>query len=197
MVEIMSLMLYIECTRNQPHTGSVRPRISRSLCQEFKTALGKLPTKGEGIRGLAAPELIIKAEAEGLPTAGLATVKKQLRAMSAVLNFAAQRLAAIDEEPISASGMLRSIAKAARRAETRAAEDKHYTRKDLVAIFSSPLFKGQWQPPRSDFGQALYWLPLLMIYTGARREELAQLSISVRTERDAHGNHIQQTRPGL
>ena len=64
-------------------------------------------------------------------------MKKQLRAMSAVLNFAAQRLAAIDEEPISASGMLRSIAKAARRAETRAAEDKHYTRKDLVAIFSS------------------------------------------------------------
>ena len=27
MVEIMSLMLYIECTRNQPHTGSVRPRL--------------------------------------------------------------------------------------------------------------------------------------------------------------------------
>lgn len=166
-------------------------RISRSLCQEFRTALGKLPTKGEGIRGLAAPELIAKAEAEGLPTAGLATVKKQLRAMSAVLNFAAQRLAAIDEEPISASGMLRSIAKAARRAETRAAEDKHYTRKDLVAIFSSPLFKGQWQPPRSDFGQALYWLPLLMIYTGARREELAQLLVTdVRQDEDSGIWHL-------
>jgi|UPI000852E66F integrase len=160
-------------------------RISRALCQEFKTDLSKLPTKGEGIRGLAAPELIAKAEVEGLPTAGLATVKKQLRAMSAVLNFAAQRLAAIEEEPISASGMLKSIAKAAKRAETRTAEDKHYTRKELVTIFSSPLFKGQWQPPRSDFGQALYWLPLLMVYSGARREELAQLLVSdVRQDED-------------
>jgi hypothetical protein len=59
-------------------------RITRALCQEFRTTLSKLPTKGEGIRGLSAPEQIAKAEAEGLPTAGLATVKKQLRAMSAV-----------------------------------------------------------------------------------------------------------------
>lgn len=161
-------------------------RISRALCQEFKAALSKLPTKGEGIRGLAAPDLIAKAEAEGLPTAGLATVKKQLRAMSAVMNFAVQRLAAISEEPISSSGMLRSIAKAARRSESRSAEEKHYTRRDLAAIFSSPLFKGQWQPPQSDFGQALYWLPLLMIYTGARREELSQLLVSdVRQDQDS------------
>ncbi|MBH3338435.1 site-specific integrase [Pseudomonas mendocina] len=172
------------------------PRITRALCQEFKTALSKLPTKGEGIRGLAAPELIAKAEAEGLPTAGLATVKKQLRALSAVLNFAVQRLAAMDEEPISASGMLRSIAKAARRAETRAAEDKHYTRQDLVAIFSSPLFKGQWQPPRSDFGQALYWLPLLMVYTGARREELAQLLVSDVRKEEGSGIWYLSIAPG-
>lgn len=171
-------------------------RITRALCQEFRTALSKLPTKGEGIRGLSAPEQIAKAEVEGLPTAGLATVKKQLRAMSAVLNFAAQRLDAIDEEPISASGMLRGIAKAARRAETRDAEDKHYSRSELAAIFTSPLFTGNWQPPRSDFGQALYWLPLLMIYTGARREELAQLLVADVRQDDDSGIWYLSIAPG-
>ena len=171
-------------------------RITRALCQEFRTALSKLPTKGEGIRGLTATELMAKAEAECLPTAALATVKKQLRAMSAVLNFAAQRLDAINEEPISASGMLRGIAKAARRAETRDAEDKHYSRTELVSIFTSPLFTGNWQPPRSDFGQALYWLPLLMAYTGARREELAQLLVADVRQDDDSGIWYLSIAPG-
>lgn len=149
--------------------------ISRSLCQEFRSALGKLPTKGDGVRGLTAPKAIAKAEAEGLPTASIATVKKQLRALSAVLNFAVQRLGILDEEPISASGMLRSLSKAARRAETKESDDKHYSRSELQTIFSSQLFKDSWRPPQADFGEALYWLPLLMVYSGARREELAQL----------------------
>jgi integrase len=150
-------------------------RINRQLCQEFRTALGNLPTKGEGLRGLTAPQAIARAEAEGLPRASLVTVRKQLRALSAVLNFAVQRLEAMPEEPVSASGMLRALAKAASRSESRSREDKVYRRDELRAIFSSPLFKGAWAPSRADFGRALYWLPLLMAYTGGRREELAQL----------------------
>ncbi|WAE63602.1 site-specific integrase [Stutzerimonas sp. R40042] len=152
--------------------------INRSLCHEFRAALGKLPTKGEGVRSLPAPAAIARAEAEGLPVASLATVKKQLRALSAVLNFAVQRLGVLSEEPVSASGMLRSLSKAARRADTKGDEAKHYSRGELKTIFSSPLFTGGWRPQLSDFGEALYWLPLLMAYTGARREELAQLLVA-------------------
>jgi len=150
--------------------------ITRPLCQEFKAALGSLPTKGEGLRGLSAPEAIARAKAEHLPTASVATIRKQLRALSAVLNFAVQRLGAMSEEPISASGIFRSLSKAARRAETRSREDKAYSRQELRQIFNSPLFHRKWSPPRADYGEALYWLPLLMVYHGGRREELAQLS---------------------
>lgn len=152
--------------------------ITRSLCQDFRTALGKLPTRGKGIRGLTAPAAIARAQSEGLPTASLATVKKQLRALSAVFNFAVKRMNAMAEEPISASGIIDALTKAARRAETRDSDDKQYSRSELIAIFSSPLFTADWKPPIADFGRALYWLPLLMAYTGARREELAQLFVS-------------------
>ncbi|WP_394561820.1 DUF6538 domain-containing protein [Aquipseudomonas alcaligenes] len=164
--------------RFQELYGDVEVRtITRSLVGEFRLALGKLPTKGEGIRGLPAPQAIARAEAMGLPTASLPTVKKQLRALSAVFNFAVQRLEAMEEEPISASGILKTLAKAAARAETRTREDKVYEKAELRLIFGSPLFRGEWKPKVSDFGGALYWLPLLMVYTGARREELAQLLV--------------------
>lgn len=170
--------------------------ISRAKCAEFRELLGKIPVRGRGTRGLSAPQLIEKAEAENLPVVALGTVRKQLRAMSAILNFAVQRLGVMKEEPIAASGMLRSIAKAAKRSQTRSAEDKHYTRSELRAIFSSPLFHGEWKPAKADFGKALYWLPLLMLYTGARREELAQLDVADVIQDDDSGIWYLSIRPG-
>ncbi len=151
--------------------------INRALIGEFRISLGKIPVKGAGIRDLPAPEAIARGEAEGLPTASLLTIRKQLKVLSAVLNFAVQRLEAMQEEPVTASGILKTINKAAQRVETRTGEDKVFARSELRRIFSSPLFKGTYKPPRADYGEALYWLPLLMAYTGARREEVAQLLV--------------------
>lgn len=151
--------------------------ITRALIGDFRIALGKIPTKGAGIRALSAPEAIARGEAEGLPTASLATLLKQLKAFGAVLNFAVQRLEAMPEEPVTASGILKSIGKAAQRAEVRTGEDKVFTRSDLLKMLNSPLFKGTYKPSRADYGEALFWLPLLMLYTGARREEVAQLLV--------------------
>ncbi|MBY8308431.1 site-specific integrase [Vibrio fluvialis] len=150
-------------------------QINRAVCQDFRNLLGKFPAKGKGLRGLSAEQLMKKAEKENLPLVSLATIRKQLRAFSAILNFAVQRLNVMQEEPVSASGILRGIAKAAKRNVTRTAEDKQYSHTELKTIFQSPLFTRNWQPPKADFGEALYWLPLLMLYTGARREELCQL----------------------
>ena len=152
--------------------------ITRGMIQEFRNSLGKMPTRGKGMKGLTAPELIAKAEAENLPTASLGTVKKQLRALSTVLNFAYRRLGAIHEDPVSASGIIRQLTKAAQRAPLRQDEEKAYTWSELMQIFTSPVFKGKWSPTRADYGEAFFWLPLLYIYTGARREEMAQLLVA-------------------
>lgn len=152
--------------------------INRALIGEFRISLGKIPVKGAGIRDLSAPEAIARGAVEGLPTASLLTIRKQLKVLSAVLNFAVQRLEAMPEEPVTASGILRTINKAAQRAETRTGEDKAFTRSALLKILDSPLFNGTYKPPRADYGEALYWLPLLLLFTGARREEVAQLLVS-------------------
>lgn len=150
-------------------------KITRPMCQEFSSKLAKMPTKGEGTRGLTAPQLIAKAEAEGLPTASLVTVKNRLKGFSAVLAVAC-RLGYIQENPVTAAGLIQRVARAAQK--NQGTEDKGYSRAELVTIFTSPLFTSGWKPARADFGEALYWLPLLMAYTGARREELAQLEVA-------------------
>jgi len=153
-------------------------QISRARCMDFCSALLKMPAKGDGIRSLTLPQAIAKAEAEGLPTLSHASVKKQLRFLSGVLGYACKTLEVIPEEPVLASGLINDLVRVSRRQVRRTGEEKAYTRQDLRAMFSGPLFRGEWSPPRSDFGRALYWVPLLLAYTGARLGEVAQLLAS-------------------
>jgi integrase len=96
-------------------------------------------------------------------------------ALSAVFSHAV-RLGKLRENPVQASGIARAAATAATRDEARSRRRKDFTNEELNAIFTSPIFgPGGWNAPRANFGAAWYWLPLLFYYTGARREELAQL----------------------
>ncbi len=52
-----------------------------------------------------------------------------------------------------------------------------FTSADLTAIFSLPVFT-QGERPTQGRGEAAYWLPLLLLWTGARPEEVAQLLVS-------------------
>jgi len=153
-------------------------QIKRKTVQDFMSALLKIPTQGAGIRNLSAPEAILKGEAEGLPTASQQTVKNQLRALGAVLSYAMSRYEGMTEEPVTASGAIKELSRRIKRSPTRFADEKDYNRQELKAIFTSALYTTGWTPPRADYGRALYWLPLLMLYTGARREELAKLYAS-------------------
>jgi integrase len=56
----------------------------------------------------------------------------------------------------------------------RAAPQTDYTAEQLAAIFSLPIFTAG-ERPAGCHGEAGFWLPLLACFTGARREELAQL----------------------
>jgi integrase len=152
--------------------------VGRETVAAYRAALAKLPAKGEGIRGLSASKLIAKAEAEGLPRLSEPTIRNKIRTMSAVLSQGV-RLGWLRENPIIAGGVGRAAAKAATKRQSGARRRKDYNRDELRAIFSSPIYtKEGWTPPRANFGRAWYWLPLLMYYTGARREELAQLAAS-------------------
>lgn len=151
-------------------------KITRATVQEYRTKLAKFPAKAKGAAKLTAHQLLAVAEAEQLPTLSHATVRNKLRALSAVLGYAV-RMDWIKENPVEASGIAKAASRAASANGTRKRKD--YSPTELSQIFQSPAFsRPDWRLPRRDFGQAFYWLPLLMYYTGARREEVAQLRAS-------------------
>ena len=50
-----------------------------------------------------------------------------------------------------------------------------YKTDELIAIFNSPVFVSGERPVAGK-GEAAYWIPLLLLFTGARREEICQLT---------------------
>lgn len=166
--------------------GSIQ-NINRATIRDYRKLLAQLPAKGDGIRKLGAKALIAKADAEGLPRISEPTIRNKLKALSAVLSHGV-RLGLLNENPVIAGGIAKDAAKAATKRSARARQRKDYTKEELASIFSSPIYSASgWSAPRADFGKAWYWIPLLLYYTGARREELAQLRTTdvVRTGAEA------------
>ncbi|HEX7820955.1 MAG TPA: hypothetical protein VF463_10090 [Sphingobium sp.] len=56
-------------------------------------------------------------------------------------------------------------------------EPKGFSADELTAIFSLPIFT-RAERPRGGKGHASYWMPLLLLWTGARPEEVAQLMVA-------------------
>jgi integrase len=54
---------------------------------------------------------------------------------------------------------------------------KGFAKDELEAIFALPIFT-QGERPRRGKGEASYWIPLLLLWTGARPEEVAQLTVA-------------------
>lgn len=52
---------------------------------------------------------------------------------------------------------------------------RSYNIDELNKIFNSPVFAEGFRP-RAGKGEAAYWIPLLLLFTGARRDEIAQLT---------------------
>ncbi|WP_339435759.1 site-specific integrase [Pseudomonas sp. EL_65y_Pfl1_R32] len=150
--------------------------ISKASIHTFSNDLLRMPTGGKGRRGMTAPQLIAKAEAEQLPTLSKLTAKNRLNALSSILSYALQA-GLLTENSVTASGVTGDLTRAAAK-DNRIPRRRHYTFAELKKIFSSAVFKRTYNPPRAKFGEAWFWLPLLLCYTGARREEIAQLKAS-------------------
>jgi len=150
--------------------------ITRDVIRQYWGYMARLPVKGEGIRKLDVRQLIAKADAEGLPRLQEATIRNKLRTVSAVMGYAV-RMGEADENPVIAGGAGKAAARAATNRGAANRQRKDYSQAELQLIFSSPIYTdAKWVSPRADFGAAWYWIPLLMYYTGARREEVSQLA---------------------
>ena len=63
-----------------------------------------------------------------------------------------------------------------------------YEMKEVELIFKSPVFASGWRPKvtirSTGWGEAVYWVPLILLFTGARLDEICQLTTSRVTVKD-------------
>lgn len=94
-----------------------------------------------------------------------ATVTKQLGALHSLLQIA------MDRDMLTVN-----VAAGVRIKGTKVSSDRlPYSIDDLNNIFSSPIYT-QGLRPKPGAGEASYWIPLIALYTGARLNEIGQLT---------------------
>lgn len=133
--------------------------IYEAAVRRFETHLPKAHV--ETIEGQQMVDYIDWLQGQGLSAK---TIEKEHGAIRALLTIAKSRKW-ITENP--ASGLLLPSG--------ASKKVRSYTVEELKNIFASPVFVDGFRP-KAGKGEASYWVPLLLLYTGARREEICQLT---------------------
>jgi integrase len=123
--------------------------------------------------GRKSVELITKADVMNYkrlliadPKRSQVNVRDRLAYLRTLLEWAAQ-------EDITDGNVARDVKMAV---SERSEKRKDFNTDDLNALFSGPIYtKGD--RPKAGFGEAAYWLPLIALFMGARREEIGQLRV--------------------
>jgi integrase len=145
----------------------------RVILQQLPPAM-KLKAFNQELYNKPIREQLTGIKDAGLVLLGKKTVSNKIKRVSAVISFAVDRRW-LDSNPFDGV--------AARVGKDKGAKqggDKRYSNEDLVKIFSGDIFvktSGNSDLWRSSFGEATYWQPLIMYYTGARAEEVSQLYV--------------------
>ncbi|WP_246810955.1 site-specific integrase [Ensifer sp. ENS03] len=173
------------------HVGSTCPvhRVDKKAVREWKALLMKYPVKAtetKAFTGMTLPQIVKHNEEVGKPTLTPRTVNRYLSSLGAFCNWLVNH-GYLDQNPTD--GM--SLAKEKKKSTLP------FTTDQMNTLFKSPLFTGcqspdEWRniakPGNVKIRDHRYWVPLIMLYSGARPAEIAQLSVSdVRRE---HGHWI-------
>jgi integrase len=144
--------------------------IKRSHARQFREALQEVPRLRQGdLLKASLPELAEWGRKH--PDAGRlsrGTINKLLGGVQAIAVWARDQGLIADDVPWSDPF-------ARMRLEEDESDREPFTIADLKLVFDSPVFT-QGERPGGGRGEAAFWLPLLGLFTGARRGELAGLT---------------------
>ncbi|WP_160116503.1 site-specific integrase [Ruegeria sp. AU67] len=147
--------------------------------RDFKKVLLELPSNRNKLPqtiGLSPREAIQTAKDHELPTLSASTVNKALGRLQGIWKWADKQL---DEEVADIFGPMKVD-------DNNKARNQHdpFGKEQLQTIFNSPLYSGckskrfRTLPGDTNLSDtSWYWLPLLGLWTGARLNELCQLSV--------------------
>lgn len=150
--------------------GSPVPaKITKAAVTDWLKVLGQRPAKLPAAhRNLPLQKVVDLYQGQDVPRMSAKTIMTHLGALAALWTKAQEEDGLIPEallNPFKARKYL---------VADKPEEPKQLSLDELHAIFALPIFTIGERPPRGK-GEASYWLPLLLLWTGARPEELAQL----------------------
>lgn len=144
--------------------------ISKRDVSEFRNLMEQLPARPKRhVSAMPLRQQIAYAVEHNLPLLAGATVKKLGRALSAVLGHAV-------EDGLLEFNPAHGVKYAESQVNPLNKPEHTFTEAELTTIFGSPLFAERSDHPR--FGEARYWVPLILYYTGARVSEICQLYVA-------------------
>jgi integrase len=148
-------------------------QITRQHARTFRDALVRLPTRlPKALQKLPVLKLIDHPDAVHLPRQAAATVNKAITLLSAIVAAAVDRHDLHDSLP----GWSNPFAKLQLRVETSARNRRRpFSIDELNRIFADPVIRDGDLPDAGGAGLAAKWVPLIAVFTGARREEICQL----------------------
>ncbi|MCV3766483.1 site-specific integrase [Rhizobium sp. TRM95796] len=173
------------------YVGSTFPvhRMDKKPVREWKALLMKYPVKAtetKAFEGMKLAQIVKHNEKIGKPVLTPRTVNRYLSSLGAFCNWLVSH-GYIDQNPTE--GM--SLAKEKKKTTIP------FTTDQLNTLFASPLFTGcqsasEWRniakPGNVTIRDHRYWIPLIMLFSGARPGEIAQMAIS--DVRQEHGHWI-------
>jgi integrase len=173
------------------HVGSTCPvhRIDKKAVREWKALLVQYPVKAtetKAFEGMQLAEIVKHNVTVKKPVLSPRTVNRYLSSLGAFCNWLVSH-GYLDQNPVE--GM--SLAKEKKKTTLP------FTSDQLNALFASPLFVGaqsadEWRnvakPGNVLIRDHRFWVPLIMLFSGARPAEIAQLAVS--DVRQEHGHWI-------
>ncbi len=171
--------------------GSTCPvrRIDKRAVREWKALLIRYPvkaTESTAFAGMKLPQIVKHNETVKKPVITPRTVNRYLSSLGAFCDWLVAH-GYLDQNPTGGMSLAKEKKKTTR----------PFTSEQLNALFKSPLFTGcrsadEWRniakPGNVFVRDHRYWVPLIMLYSGARPAEIAQLAVS--DVRQQHGHWI-------
>lgn len=171
--------------------GSTCPvhRIDKKAVREWKALLMKLPVKATETKefaGMTLAQIVRHNQKIGKPVVTPRTVNRYLSSLGAFCKWLVAH-GYLDQNPTADMAL----------AKEKKISTLPFTSDQLNTLFKSPLFTGcqsgdEWRniakPGNVRIRDHRYWVPLIMLFSGARPAEIAQLAVS--DVRQEHGHWI-------
>lgn len=155
--------------------GFLKPvpaRITKAAVTDWLQLLGQRPAKLPAAhRELLLKDVVELYRDQDVPRLTHKTLMTHLGALAALWTKAQEEDGLIPEELLNPFKARKYLV------AEKPEEPKQLSLDELHAIFALPVFTAGDRPTQGK-GEACYWIPLLLLWTGARPEEIAQLMVS-------------------